>query len=38
MTDWQSMMRSIIENFLIRVGTMRTINEKIIFRENLEDE
>jgi hypothetical protein len=38
MTDWQSRMRSTIENLLMSVGTMRTINERTISQENPEDE
>jgi hypothetical protein len=32
MTDWQSRMRSTIENLLTSVGTMHTINERTILK------
>ena len=38
MNDWQSRMRSTIEKLLMSVCTMRTINERTISQESLEDE
>jgi len=38
MIDWQSRMRLTIENLLMSVGTIRTINERTISQENPEDE